>query len=276
MKKFAAVLFFSAILVSQAWTKEYAKIYLGSELRFDPGQGKNTGFGEFHWGWKTDVFNVTGVAGFSSKAFLSSVQLKNPDVIKVLDSLVQSETEAYFGAIFDGIFYRYVREPDRQIGEAPKMVVHSGSPLVEGPDVKPGWGVGGRLEIVANAVNKKAENDPAFYRVGGTYLNAYFASDILAIWPMIGIGFNEGLDRYFVVEEAPNKRVLFSPRLKLRIDIISRRSLFIAGTNAQIFLSFQREWPFEEEGTIKLEDGTLAPAKKLADSSLRLGISFDL
>jgi len=275
MKKLLVFVLLSFMLSSHAWAEEFAKFYIGSDLRFEPGKGKNAGFGEFHWGWKSDVFYGTIVAGFSSKAFLSSIQLKSPDVVKILDNLVQSDTEVYFGTAIDKIFYHQTRESYEQTLEESKKYFYSSS-LVGGPDVLPGWGAGARFEGISNIVNKKAEQDPSFYFVASTYLNIYYATNILIIRPMIGIGINEGLDYHFVVERMGKIEREFAPRLKLRIDLMSKRILKIAATEAQIFLSFQREWPFKKDGTIQLEDGTLAPATKLVDSSLRLGISFDL
>jgi hypothetical protein len=278
MKKFLLLILLSFMLLSYAWAEEFAKFYVGSDLRFEPGKGKNAGFGEFHWGGISNTFYGTMVFGVSSKAFLSSVQLKSLDAIKILDSLVQSDNEFYAGCVFNTIFYHIDREPTESDLEGPaklKQFLYQSS-LAGGPNVHPGWGVGGRLEVFANFINKKAEKDPSIYLVGTAYVNVYYATNILAFWPMVGIGINQGLDYHFVNVVRNEPKRAFSPRLKLRIDISSKRTLSLAGTKAQLFLILQREWPFKKDGTIQLEDGTLAPATKLVDSSLRLGISFDL
>jgi hypothetical protein len=278
MKKGVLFVLLLFVLLSQGWAEEFARFYIGSDLRFEPGQGKNAGFGEFHWGGISNTFYGTIEFGVSSKAFLSSVQLKSPDVIKILDSLVQSDSEFYVGAVYDKIFYNRDRESieGNLEGSAKLKRFYYQSSLAGGPNVEPGWGIGGRLEVIANLVNKKAEKDPSAYLVGSAFVNVYYATNIIAFWPMIGVGINEGLDYHFVNEVGNGIKRAFSPRLKLRIDISSKRTLNLAGTKAQVFLSLQREWPFKKSGTIQLEDGTLAPATKLVDSSLRLGISFDL
>lgn len=253
---------------------ELTRIYIGSDLRFEPGQGKNMGFLEIHWGGKNENNYYALALGFASKTLLSSIQLKNPDAVKMLDNLVQSDTEFFIGIVQNKTLY-HLKNPSKEYKVAATTVAGL-------PDIPPGsCGLGERIEVILNFPNKKTEKDPYVYGVCGAYLNYFHATEHLVVCPMIGIGTNMGLDYHFVEEEGSKagENPFKFLRWKIRLDIATRKIIKIGEMNFHFFLVAQHErpgWPWKTTGLLQLEDGTFARTRLLRESSIRVGIMIDL
>lgn len=267
---FLKLAFFSILILGAAVSAisgdKLVRLYLGSALRIEPGLSKNTGFGELHCGFESKVFYGALAVGVASKSLLTSIQLENPDMIKVLDTLVQSDTEVYIGGVFDYLV------------PLTKESLTFDVILPGHPKVNTVFGAGGRSEFIYNFSPSKSEKDTSPYNEWGLYGQVYFVLKPVAIFPMIGIGQNGRLDRHFVRQGLLRVEQDNIFRWKLRIDMSTLRLIKIGKVNVNLFLAFQYDWPTRETSMLQLDDETLVEAslRQLREMSLRLGISFDL
>lgn len=244
--------------------EEFIRLYLGPQLTLEPGPRKVTGLGEFHWGYESKEIYLALAMGVGSKSLLSSNLLKSLDMIEILNSLVQPENEFYFGAALEYVIFHKDWSPELRF------------PIAGGPKVHSGWGCGVRIESTLNLYPKKSEKDPFLYSEIGIYPNIHFATKLMAIRPMVGIGYNDRLDYHFVKKELSGIERDFISRWKFRVDLSTQKFIKIGNSNFLFFISVQHEKPMKKTSMLQLEDGTLAKAPLLRETSVRLGISIDI
>jgi len=245
--------------------EELIKFYLGADLKFDSGQKKSTEFGELHLGYESKYNYIALCIGVASKSFLSSTQLKNPDVVEMLKKLVQSDDEIYIGLIVDQVLLHKKNSSKLNF------------PLFGGAKVEAGYGFSLRGEYIVNLSNSKSEKDKSQYLEGGIYLCGYCTTKLFICRPMIGIGLNERLDYHFVKEELLEIKPDTIWRWKFRVDVSTLEFIKIGKSSCQVLLSIQHEIPMvKKPATLQLEDGMLTQVKPLLAWSFRIGILIDI
>lgn len=240
------------------------RLHLGTDLQFVPGRRTSKGFGELHLGYESEVSYKALYIGVASKSFLSSTQLKNADVVGMLDKLAQSDDELYIGLVIDWVFFSRETPPDVDYI------------LPGGAKVNPGLGLSVRFEPILNFSNSKSEKDPYKYWDGGTYLSFYIYMKPFLIRLMPGIGVNERLDYHFIKRDLLEVERDTILRWKYRLDVSTPEFIKIDKSSFRLFLSIQHEQPMEKTATLQLEDGTFTQASPPRAWSVRIGILIDV